>query len=308
MTDDFDILVVGSGVAGLSAGLTATRLGQSTMILTGDILGGNLLSIEKIDFHPDYPEGVPGYELCPMMEEDAADEGAEFSGSELLKLALEGDIWRASTNDGDFSARSVILATGNTLKELAIPGEENYRGKGVSHCASCDAPLLRDQDVVVIGGGDSALQEALTLAEAAAKVTILTQDDKLSAQEYYQEQVVACANIEFLFNCQAKEIIGDDTVSAVRYIDSSSGSENELAADGVFIYVGLQPNTGFLNGLLSLDPSGRIVTNEKMATDKSGIFAAGTVRAGSVGKAISAIKEGEAAANAAVQFLKGGAK
>ena len=303
MTADYEILVAGSGVAGLSAGLAAANRGRNTIILTGDNLGGNLLSIEKIDFLPNHPDGLPGYELCPMLEEEAAEAGAEFSTSEVLKIEADGGSWRISTNDGDFSARAVILATGTSLRHLGVPGEEEYFGKGVSHCASCDAPLLRDQNVAVVGGGDSALQEAITLASSAAKVTILSNADALSAQDYYRDQIAGLPNIEPRFNCVVEKIVGNNTVSGIRYRDAVGDTQIELAANGVFIYVGLQPNTGFLNGLLSLDDSGHILTDDNMSTEKAGLFAAGTIRAGSAGQAAEAMKEGEAAANAADHYL-----
>ena len=152
----FDIAVVGAGIAGLTAGLTAARLGRNTLVLTGDVLGGQLLSIEKVDGYPGFPEGVPGYDLCPMAQEQAADAGAEFAATEADRLEAAGDGWRLATGEGDVVARAVVLATGCSLRELGVAGEERLRGKGVSHCATCDAPLLRNRVTVVVGGGDSA--------------------------------------------------------------------------------------------------------------------------------------------------------
>ena len=154
MSNEYDIVVAGGGIAGLTAGLTAARLGHTTMILTGDQLGGNLLSIEKIDGFPGFPDGVAGFELCPSAQGQAAEAGCEFETTEIQSLEGGPGAWILKTAEGDFSARAVILATGSSLKKLGVAGEAEFEGRGVSHCASCDAPLLRDQAVCVVGGGD----------------------------------------------------------------------------------------------------------------------------------------------------------
>ena len=186
---EYDIVIAGGGVAGLTAGLTSARAGRKTRVLAGPSLGGHLLSIERIDGYPGFPDGVPGYDLCPMIQEQAAAEGAEFSASEATGLLAEAGRWRVTTGQGDLWARAVVIATGTTLKTLGIPGEDRLRGKGVSHCASCDAPLLRGRVVGVVGGGDSALQEALTLAQHVSRVIVLHRGSAFSAQAAYRHQV-----------------------------------------------------------------------------------------------------------------------
>jgi len=161
---DYDVVIAGGGIAGLTAGLLSARAGRKTRVLTGQTLGGHLLSIERIDGYPGFPDGIPGYELCPMVQEQAAAAGAEFSATEATGLRAHEGRWRVTTGEGDLVARAVVIATGTTSKSLGVPGEAELRGKGVSHCASCDGPLLRTRVVGVVGGGDSALQEALTLA------------------------------------------------------------------------------------------------------------------------------------------------
>ena len=170
MAKEFDIVVVGGGIAGLAAGLTAARLGRSTLVLTGTTLGGHLITIERIDGYPGFPDGVPGYDLCPIAQEQAMAAGAEFAMTNVTGLERAGDAWRIATEEEGVVARSVILATGTRLRDLDVQGEANLRGHGVSQCASCDAPLLRNRPVVVAGGGDSALQEALTLAMHCSSV------------------------------------------------------------------------------------------------------------------------------------------
>src|SRR5215213_5306760 len=213
MERDVDIAIAGGGLAALTAGMFAARLGHSTTILTGLAPGGLLLSIEQIEGVPGFPEGVPGYELCPMAQEQAEEAGATFVMAEAEGLERDGDGWVVRSADGDISARSVVLATGSRLRALGVPGEEEFAGRGVSHCASCDAPLLREKTVVVVGGGDSALQEALTLADPVAQVIVLERGDRLAAQETYQRRVHEHPDIEVRHGVEVTEIVGDGAVT-----------------------------------------------------------------------------------------------
>lgn len=305
MNNEFDIVVAGGGIAGMTAGMASARLGRKTLVLAGGVFGGHLLSIEKIDGFPGFPEGVAGYDLCPMTQGQAVEAGAELAMTDLAGLAHEEGNWRLATGAGDYLAGAVILATGTSLKELDVRGEKRLRGKGVSHCASCDAPLLRDRAVTVVGGGDSALQEALTLAEFASRVVILHRGDTLSAQAAYRERAEAHPKIEFRFDTVVREILGDDTVSGVSIVDGS-GAAHELEADGVFIYVGLEPNTDFLDGQMRLAASGHIPADDQMRTELPGLFAAGTVRGGAPGRAVAASGDGTTAAVAADRYLADG--
>ena len=218
--DDDDVVIVGGGVAGLTAGLTSARAGRKTRVLTGAALGGHLVSIERIDGYPGFPDGVPGYDLCPIIQEQAVGAGAEFAATEATGARRRRRAcarrWRVTTGEGDVWARAVVIATGTTLKTLGIPGEEQLRGKGVSHCASCDAPLLRGRIVGVVGGGDSALQEALTLAQHAARVIVLHRGTAFSAQAVYVQQVQENPKIEGRFGTIVEEAIGNGGLKSVR--------------------------------------------------------------------------------------------
>lgn len=304
LADQYDIVIAGGGIAGLSAGLAAARRGRRTLVLTGDVLGGHLLSIETIEGYPGFPEGVPGYDLCPMAEEQTTEAGAEIAAGEITGLHAADGAWRVATTDGDRMAGTVILATGTRLRRLGVSGEERLTGKGVSQCASCDAPLLRGKPVVVVGGGDSAMQEALTLAEAASGVTMLVRGDALSGQATFRDRVSGHANIDMRFNTTVEEILGDDVVTGVRL--HGPDGEAELEAAGVFVFVGLEPNTGFLQGMLDLAAMGHIPTDADLRTALPGVFAAGTVRAGSAGLATAAAGEGALAAVAADRYLADG--
>lgn len=304
MSGAFDLVVAGSGIAGASAALTSARLGLRTLCLTGDVLGGQLLSINKIDGYPGFPEGVAGYDLCPITQEQAAAAGAELRAISLDRLDPEQGYWRLTTSEGELRARGVVLATGAVLKELGVPGEERFRGKGVSHCASCDAPLLRGKPVVVVGGGDSACQEALTLAEAASKVTLLCRGPALRAQQVYRDGVMQTANIDLRFHHIALEIMGDGGVTAVRARDTTKNEATLIDAAGVFVYVGLQPATHYLGGAIQLASDGRIPTDTALRTALTGVTAAGAVRRGWAGRAAASAGDGAAAAIAIARYLR----
>ena len=180
---DYDLIIVGSGLGGLTAGLFAARYGLSTLVLEANIPGGHLISIEKIEDFPGFPDGIAGYDLCPTVQRQAADQGAEFQRAEVSGLEAQGRLWSVVTEEERHRAKAVIVATGSQLKNLGVPGEEKLMGRGVSHCASCDGPLYNGQTVGVVGGGDSALQETLTLANFAEHVLIFHDGEKFSAQQ-----------------------------------------------------------------------------------------------------------------------------
>jgi thioredoxin reductase (NADPH) len=302
---DYDIVVAGGGIAGLTAGLTSARLGRKTLVLTGDALGGLLLSIEKIDGYPGFPDGVPGYELCPIAQEQATAAGAEFAMTNLERLAPQDGKWRVSTGDGEIAARAIILATGSSLKQLGLPAEARLFGKGVSQCASCDAPLVRGKPVAVAGGGDSALQEALTLAEHASRVFVCHRGAALSGQAAYRDRASQHPKIELRFGTVIEDILGEDRVTGIRTRDAS-GESADVEVLALFVYIGLQPNTGFLQGLLELDPAGKIPTDARMRTALPGVLAAGVGRVGSPGRAAGSAGEGAIAAVSADAFLTQG--
>lgn len=304
---DYDVVIAGGGIGGLTAALTSARAGRSTHVLTGPALGGQLLSIERIDGYPGFPDGIAGYDLCPMVQEQAVTAGAEFSAASATSLGADGDRWRVTSGEGEVRARAVVIATGTSSKELAIPGEARLRGKGVSHCASCDAPLLRSRIVGVVGGGDSALQEALTLAQSVARVIVLHRGTTLRGQAAYRAPVRDHQKIEVRTNIVVEEVLGDAVVTGVRTRTTAGGTRSDLELAALFVYIGLTPNTAWLSGALELDPSGRIPTDDHMRTVLPGLFAVGTVRSGSAGRAASAAGDGATAAVAADRYLIDGA-
>ena len=306
MDPEFEVVIAGGGIAGTTAAVTAARLGRKTLVLTGDVPGGQLISIEKIEGYPGFPEGVPGYDLCPMLQEQAAVAGAEFMMTGLERLDPQDGQWCVTTGEGDILARAVIVATGSSLKKLDVPGEERLTGNGVSHCASCDAPLFRDRIVAAVGGGDSAMQEALTLAAFASKVIILHRGDTLTGQACYRDRVTAHQKIDIRFNTSVTEILGEAKVAGLRTRQSREGAVADLEVAAVFAYVGLQPNTAVLRDRLSLDWAGRISTDGWMRSELTGVCAAGTVRCQSPYRAVSAAGDGASAAVTVDRYLTDG--
>jgi thioredoxin reductase (NADPH) len=306
LATECDVAIAGGGIAGLTAAVTAARLGRKTLVLTGDVPGGQLISIEKVEGYPGFPEGVPGYDLCPMLQEQAAAAGTEFMMQGLERLDPQDGKWRVTTGEGDILARAVIIATGSSLKKLDVPGEQRLSGNGVSQCASCDAPLFRDRVVAVVGGGDSAMQEALTLAEFASKVIILHRGNVLTGQACYRARVAAHHRIDIRFNAAVTEILGEAKVTGLRTRKSSEGAIVDLDVDAVFAYVGLQPNTAALQDRLSLDRAGQIPTDGWMRSELAGICAAGTVRCQSPCRAVSAAGDGASAAVTVDRYLMDG--
>ncbi len=306
MDREFDVVIAGGGIAGMSAGVAAARLGRSTLVLTGDVLGGQLVSIEKIEGFPGFPEGVPGYDLCPMTQEQAEAAGAEFMMASVEGMTAEGDRWRLTTGEGELLARAVIVATGTSLKKLDVPGEERLHGKGVSHCASCDAPLLRGKVAAVVGGGDSAMQEALTLAAHASKVILLHEGEALTGQAAWRDRVSVEPKIEIRAGARVTEILGENEVTGLR-VAGAGGAVADVGTAAVFACVGLRPNTDFLAGLLDLDAGGRVRVDEFSRASARGVCAAGNVRSGSPHRAVSAAGDGAAAAVAIDLYLASGA-
>ena len=306
MSDRRDVVIIGGGLAGLSAALASAQLGRRTTILAGGVPGGQLVSINRIEGVPGFPDGVAGYDLCPMTQEQADKAGAEFSMGVAESLAAAEGGWRVTSSEGEFLARAVIIASGTERAHLGVPGEERLAGKGVSHCASCDAPLLRNQVAVVAGGGDSGMQEALTLIEHVARVVLVERSESLNGQPGLIEQVNASDRIEKRFGSVVVEVLGESAVTHVRVRHVASGEQADVPAAAVFACLGLVPNTRWLGGLVALDATGRIRVDAALRTSAQGVCAAGNVREASAHRAAGAMGDGATAARALDHYLATG--
>lgn len=294
-------MIVGAGVAGLTAAIFAGRCGRKPVVVDQMGVGGQIGNVERILNWPGFPAGIGGHELGPLLHQQAEAAGAETTLDTVAAIEPAGGHFIVRGTSEVLRARAVIVAAGSALRPLGIPGEEKFRGKGVSHCASCDGALFAGREVCVVGGGDSALDEALVLAAHGARVTLFHRGSRLDAQQALHEQVAACDKIEVVPETAVEEILGDDAVTGLRLLTAGGTRVHKTA--GVFVYVGLEPNTAFLRGLLALDPTGHIETDLNMRTSVDGIFAAGDIRKSSVALLAAAAGDGATAAIAAARYL-----
>lgn len=300
-----DITVIGAGPAGLTAGIYAGRGGLKAAIIERMMPGGLVANTEKIDNYPGFPEGISGFELGQRMEQQAKKFGAEIITSQADGVEVDGKLRIVRLSDGSaIMSRALIIATGAFPKLLGVPGEKELLGKGVSYCAVCDGAFFKNQPVAVIGGGDSAVQEAVYLAGLASKVTVIHRRNALRAAESLQKTAFSNNKIEFAWNQDVLSIEGKSQVTGIRMLDKQSLKESLLPVAGAFIYVGYKPNSDLVKDLVSTDESGYIITDENMATSVPGIFACGDVRKKLVRQVAGAVGDASTAAVAAQHYLE----
>jgi thioredoxin reductase (NADPH) len=294
----YDLIVVGSGPAGLTAALYAAREGIDTLVIERGGVGGQAGVTERLDNFPGFPEGVSGAEFADRLRRQAERFGVEIlSAQDVTEVGTDGDYRCVRTADGnEYRCWAVLLATGSTYRRLGIPGEDGFIGAGVHFCATCDGAFYRGQEVMVIGGGNSAGEEGIFLTKFASKVTIVTRDPELSASRVVVDKVLAHRQIEVLTNSSPVEFKGNGKLASVVVKDAISGQTRELRPAGVFVFIGLTPNTEVAKGLVDVDGQGFVVTDAGLMTSVPGVFAAGDVRAGSTKQAASAAGEGAAVA------------
>lgn len=292
----YDIVIIGAGVAGLTAAATAARLGSNTLVIDSMGVGGQVMTVDRIANFPGFPEPVSGIELGPLLQEQAEVFGAEMRLATVTGVTGSAGGLTVSCDDGDVSCRAVIVAAGSSRRKLGLPGEEALEGRGVSHCASCDGPLLRGRTAVVVGGGDSAFDEAAVLSDYAGTVILAYRSGTPRAQRRAVAEAEARDNIVQKPNTTVEALEGESGLTAVRLRDTASGAVETVPADGVFFYVGLDPNTAFLGGLLELDADGRIATDGNLESSHPKIFAAGDIRSGAASLLSAAAGEGATAA------------
>lgn len=299
-----DVVIVGAGPAGLTAAIYATRGGLSALVLERKVAGGQMLLTDHVENYPGFAEGVAGQELADVMRRQALRFGAELREIEAMQALVPGDIKQVVTSSGTHAAKAVILACGMDPTGLGCPGEDEFRGRGVSYCAVCDGFLFEDKVVAVIGGGNAAVEEALYLSHLARKVYVVHRRDELRADRICCSRAEENPKIEILWSCELREIRGG--VEGVESMVVEFANKKELASipvDGIFFYVGQTPNTGFLKGVVELDPRGFIVTDDHLETSSPGVFAAGDCRANQLKQVVWAAAEGALAAEGSERYL-----
>ncbi|OJF04346.1 thioredoxin-disulfide reductase [Weissella confusa] len=279
MAQQYDTIILGAGPGGMTAATYASRANMSVLMIDRGIYGGQMNNTAEIENYPGFPS-ILGPELAEKMYASSTQFGAEYAFGTVLRVEAQADgSWRVVTDMDEYSANTVIVATGAAYKKLDVPGEETFAGRGVSYCAVCDGAFFRGQHVIVVGGGDSAVEEATYLAGLADHVTIVHRRDKLRAQQILQDRAFANEKISFVWNSEVEEILGDDKkVTGVRVRNNQTDETSEIDAAGVFIYVGLLPVSDPVQDLGITDANGWIMTNDRMETSQPGIFAIGDVR------------------------------
>ena len=301
---EFDVLIIGGGMAGLTAGIYASRYGLNTAIVEQMMAGAQIINLEKIENYPGFPEGIAGYELGPATQEQAMNAGVEVLMDTATNISVDGEYLRVTGDmGGSYLGKAVIMAAGSSLRSLGIPGEEEFEGRGVSHCATCDGPLYMGQTVAVVGGGDSAADEALTLTEYTERVILFVRGDSLDAQQVLQDRIASNPKLEVRYGAEVVEIVGEDTVTGVRVRTADGVTVESLS--GLFIYIGLDPNSAAVADLVPLDNAGHIPVGLSMDTPQPGLFAAGDIRQQSAAQLVASAGDGATAAIAAFRYIRG---
>jgi thioredoxin reductase (NADPH) len=304
MAEEYDLTIVGGGLAGLSAAMYGARFGLRTVLVEHLASGGQVLNVEKVENYPGFPQGVSGFDLGPLVQEQAEAAGAEFLMDTATGLELDGDTRVVRCQTMDLRSRAVVIAAGSALRCLGIPGEAELTGRGVSHCASCDAPFFVGKHVCVVGGGDSALDEAAVLAQQVGRVTVVHRGPAFTrAQRVAVDRLAALPNVETALNTEVVQIVGSGTVSSI--VLRSNGATRSQDVAGVFVYVGLEPNTAFVRDVVELDPSGHVAVDAHLQSSVPGVFAAGDIRQGSARQLVAAAGDGASAAVFAARYLLG---
>jgi len=302
---NYDVVIIGGGPAGLSAGIYASRARLVSLLIERGVVGGQILNAERVENYPGFPEGISGFDLAQFMHQQATGFGLETVTDEVIGIEITEQQKVVRTSKGSYVTKAVIIASGSERQKLGVPGEAEFTGKGVSYCATCDAAFFREKTVAVVGGGNAAITEALELTKFASKVIVVHRRNQLRATKILQERAFAETKIEFLWDSVVEEIVGETFVNRIRVRNVTNGQESSLEVSGVFISVGFKPNTDYLKGIVTLDATGAVVTNDSMETGVPGIFAAGDIRSNSIRQVIAAAGDGATAAIYAERYIAG---
>jgi len=299
----YDVIIIGSGSAGYTAAIYSCRAGRKTLLIAGSIPGGQLMLTSDVENFPGFPESIVGPELMEQMRKQAERFGPEIIYDDASNVDFKSRPFKVAVGKTTYEGKTVIISTGANAKWLGIPSETKFRGHGVSSCATCDGYFFKEKDVVVVGGGDTAMEEATFLANITKKVTVVHRRDKLRASQIMQERSLKNPKISFVWDSVVKEVLGDSNVTGVRSKNLKTGKEQLLKTDGVFVAIGYEPNTSIFKGQIDLDAKGYIVTHKETETNVPGVFAAGDVRDFRYRQAITAASDGCKAAMDADRFI-----
>jgi len=299
----YEVIIIGGGPAGLAAGLYASRAGLKSLLMERGIFGGQLVNATLVENYPGFPQGISGAELGSLMHQQAVKYGLEVVTSEVTGITSR-ESYSIATTDGDFKAVAIIIAAGSEYRKLGIPGEERLVGHGVSYCATCDGFFFRNREVAVVGGGDTAITDALELTRHAKKVYVIHRRDQLRAGQVLQQRAFAQPKLEFIWSTVVEEIMGEESISGLKLRNVKTGQSSILKVEGIFVAVGLVPNSQQFSNTVNLDNSGYIVTDETMSTSAPGIFAAGDIRRNSSRQVAAAVGDGVTAAMSACRYIQ----
>jgi thioredoxin reductase (NADPH) len=299
----YEVVIIGGGPAGLTAGLYTSRAGLKSLLVERGIFGGQIVNARQVDNYPGFPDSISGFELASLMHKQAIKYGLETINA-MVTAIKPGGKYSVITAEGNFEAEAVIIAAGSEYRKLRVPGEEELVGRGVSYCATCDGFLFRDLDVAVVGGGDTAITDALELSEHASKVYVIHRRDQLRAGQVLQQKALARPKLEPVWNTVVEEIIGDNKVSCLSLRNVKTGEITKLEVAGVFVAIGIEPNSQCFADIVELDETGLIKTDELMATSAPGIFAVGDIRKNSPRQVAGAVGDGATAALSAFKYLR----
>jgi thioredoxin reductase (NADPH) len=299
----YDVIVIGGGPGGYTAALYAARANLSVAILEKLSPGGQMGTTDVIDNYPGFPQGVNGFELAMQMKEGAERFGAQTQLAEVTQVELAGQVKTVHTSDGDYQARTVVLATGAHPRELGLPGERELRGRGVSYCATCDGMFYRGKTVVVVGGGNTAVSDVLYLSRLCEKVYLVHRRDTLRASKVYLDPLQKAENVEFVWDSEVKQLLRDQAVTGVRVRNKKTGEERDIPCGGVFVAVGYLPNTELYRGQVELDEAGYVLADETTQTNLPGVFAVGDLRKKPLRQVVTAASDGAVAAHFIEEYL-----
>ncbi|MCI6858894.1 MAG: thioredoxin-disulfide reductase [Eubacterium sp.] len=301
----YDVLIIGGGPAGYSAALYCTRAGFDTLVLEKLSAGGQMALTMQIDNYPGFEDGIDGFSLAEKMKKGAERFGAQTRLSEVLSVSLDGPVKTVETAEGIFKGRTVIIAAGAVPRELGVPGEKELLGKGVGYCATCDGMFYRDKTVLVIGGGNTAAADALTLSRICKKVILVHRREELRATKIYHRQLEETENISFCWNSTVSEFLYDKKLTGAKIHNIISGDDSVVEADGAFISIGRKPASELFHGMIEMDPAGYIVADESTRTNIPGVFAVGDIRTKAMRQVVTAVSDGATASHYVEEYLAG---